>query len=119
MKSVYLVIAHGSRDPESNEAFQSFLEDFRKAFPGRNVTGAFLELSKPGVPEAIEKCIASGAETVFILPMMLFPGRHVKNDIPKMISEAKAKHPEVDFHYGGPFSDSPKLREILEEKTRA
>ena len=116
MKAVYLVIAHGSRDPEANQAFFDFLERFRKVYPHRRVEGAFLELAKPAIPQGIENCIAKGASEVIILPMMFFPGRHVKEDIPRLIEEAKARHPEVDFHYAGPVSEHPLLLSLLEEK---
>ena len=116
MKSAYLVIAHGSREAEANQAFFEFLEKFRKAYPHRLVEGAFLELSKPEIPQGIENCVEKGASEIIILPMMFFPGRHVKQDIPRLIEEAKARHPEVDFHYAGPVSEHPMLLSLLEEK---
>ena len=119
MHSAYLVIAHGSRDPEGNQAFMDFLAQFRKAHPERKVEGAFLELAKPDIPEGIERCVAGGAAQIFVLPLMLFPGRHVKQDIPRFIQEAKFRHPEVDFHYAGPLADHPLLMDLLEEKAKA
>ncbi len=118
MKSAYLVIAHGSRDPEANQAFFEFLERFRKVYPERLVEGAFLELARPAIPRGIENCIAHGVSEIIILPMMFFPGRHVKEDIPRLIKEAKARHPEVDFHYAGPVSEHPMLLSLLEEKAK-
>ena len=118
MKSAYLVIAHGSREAQANQAFFEFLDRFRKAYPERLVEGAFLELAKPAIPQGIEKCLSKGASEVIILPMMFFPGRHVKEDIPRFIEEAKAKHPEADFHYAGPVSEHPMLLSLLEEKAR-
>ena len=116
MRSAYLIIAHGSREKESNQAFEELLEKFRKAYPDRLIEGAFLEIAKPGIPEAIETCIQKNAAEIFILPLMLFPGRHVKEHIPRFIEQAKASHPEVDFHYAGPLSDHPLLISLLEEK---
>lgn len=118
MQPAYLVIAHGSRDREGNQAFFDFLEKFRKAYPRRHVEGTFLELAKPSIPEGIEACVARGAKEIFVLPLMIFPGRHVKEDIPRFIQEAKAKHPEVDFHYSGPLADHPLMLELLEEKAK-
>ena len=118
MKSAYLVIAHGSREAEANQAFFEFLERFRKAYPQRLVEGSFLELAKPAIPQGIENCIARGVTEIIILPMMFFPGRHVKEDIPRSIEEAKARHPEVDFHYAGPVSEHPLLLSLLEEKAK-
>ena len=118
MKICYLVIAHGSREREANQAFFEFLERFRQASQPRLVEGAFLELAKPSIPEGIEACIAKGAREIIILPMMFFPGRHVKEHIPRFIEEAKARYPEVDFHYAGPVSEHPMLLSLLEEKAK-
>ena len=119
MKAAYLVIAHGSREAESNESFLEFIKKFRAACPDRHVEYAFLELAKPLIPEAIERCIRQGAQEIFVIPMMLFPGRHVKEHIPQFIQDAKMKHPGVDFHYSSPLADHPMLVSILKEKTTA
>jgi sirohydrochlorin cobaltochelatase len=116
MKIAYLIIAHGSREEEANQGFSKFLQSFRKIFPDRMVQGAFLELAKPNIAEAIETCIEDGATEIILMPLMFFPGRHVKIDIPQFIEEAKSHHPEVDFHYTGAISDHPMMLALLEDK---
>ena len=116
MHSAYLLIAHGSRDPQANQAFQDFLQRFREAHPKREVEGAFLELAKPGIPEGIEKCAGFGATEIFVQPLLLFPGRHVKEHIPQFIKEATKKHPGVVFHYGQSLSEGEALLRLLQEK---
>ena len=116
MKKACIVIAHGSRDPQATEAFFEFLKKFRRvSLRQRFVEGAFLELAKPSIPEAIETCVARGAGDIVVLPMMFFPGRHVKEDIPRLIEKAKAAHPEVEFHYAAPVSENPKLAALMAE----
>ncbi len=119
MNMTYLIIAHGSREEEANQAFFKFLERFQKNFPHRKVQGAFLELAKPSIPEAIETCIREGSTEIVVMPLMFFSGRHVKTDIPQFIEEAKSRHPEVDFHYTGPLAEHPMLLTLLEEKAKA
>lgn len=118
-KSAYVVIVHGSRDKQANEAFAAFLGQFRRVLKGREVYGAFLELAKPSIPEALEEALSKGAEEIFILPMMFFPGRHVKQDIPQFIQEAKAKYPRADFHYASPVADHPLMLQLLKEKAES
>ena len=116
MKPVYLVIAHGSRDPSSNQACEEFLKKFQIANPDRRVEGSFLELAKPSVQETLEKCIRGGTKEIFILPLLLFPGRHAKEDVPRFIQEIKAKNPDVDFHYGSPLNEHPLLVSLLDDQ---
>lgn len=116
MLSAYLVIAHGSREQNSNEDFFSFLERFRAALPGHLIEGAFLECAPPSIPDALEKCASRGAGEICVIPFMLFSGRHVKEDIPRFIQEAKSRHPEIDFHYASPLADHPAMIGLLADK---
>lgn len=115
---VYLLIAHGSREPQANQAFDTLLERFKKLKPQRKIYGAFLELAKPSISEALEEAIAQGARDIVIIPLMFFPGRHVKEHIPAFMEQAKARHLEVDFHYAGALSDHPMLLTLLDQRTR-
>ncbi len=121
----YLLIAHGTRDSEGSESFFKFVEEFRKSFRDRMIEPAFLEICRPSIKEGIDACVKKGAEEIFIIPLMLFPGRHVKEDIPREIQEAKHHFPQVDFHYAGPLAltlkkgdgfSEPKMFDLLLEK---
>ena len=124
-RHAYLLIAHGTREVEGKEAFFKFVEEFREAFPNRRIEPAFLELCPPSICEGIEACVKGGAEEIFVIPLMLFPGRHIKKDIPTEIQEAKRLFPEVDFHYAGALAlhskkgsgiSEPKMFELLLSK---
>lgn len=116
MKQALIVIAHGSKEADSNRAFLDFVERFRRQYKQRFVQAAFLELAKPLIPEAVDLCAQQGAEEVLIVPFMLFAGRHVKKDIPEMIQKAKQKYPDLDFHFTGPLADQPGMLKILEQQ---
>ena len=118
MRSIYLLIAHGSKDAEANTAFESLVAEFRKAHPKKKVEGAYLEIAKPSIPEAIENAVLKGAGEFFILPLMVFPGKHVKKHIPEIIETAKAKYPGVDFHFAGPLSEQPLFLKMLGQKSK-
>jgi len=114
MSAAYLLIAHGSREERSNRDFLDLVSRFSKNHSTEKVIGAFLELAAPSIPEAIEECAASGVTDVMIVPLMLFWGRHVKQDIPKMIDEARVRHAQVSFHYAGPMADHPEFLGFLQ-----
>lgn len=113
---VYVVIAHGSKNVKSNEAFFEFLKKFRKTYPEKKVEGCFLDCARPNVPETLEKYASSNYSGIVVIPLMFFPGKHVANDIPDMIKKTKAKYPGIDFHYSGALADHPKMLEILADK---
>ncbi|MSR77576.1 MAG: hypothetical protein EXS63_05055 [Candidatus Omnitrophica bacterium] len=116
---IFLFIAHGSREEKSNQSFFDLLSQFRQVFPREKVEGCFLEIAKPSIPEAIEAAIRKGAREIFLIPLMLFRGRHAEQDIPAMIQEARAKHPDIDFHYASPLSEDPFFLETLNRKVQS
>ena len=118
-KRVLLFIAHGSREEKSNQAFFNLLGDFRRQNPDERVEGCFLEIVKPLIPDAIESAIRSGVQEIFIVPLMLFRGRHAEQDIPTIIQEARTKYPHVDFHYASPLSEDPSFLEVLSRKVKS
>ena len=91
-----LLIAHGSRRAASNEAVIALAEAMQKS-AGLPVRAAFLELAEPSIAEGIEQCILAGARQLDILPYFLAPGRHVQEDIPRLVSQAMHSHPQVTW----------------------
>lgn len=118
MRSFYLLIAHGSKRSEGNEGLWTLVGKFKKAYPGRSIEGCFLDIAKPDIPEGIQNCLKQGAQEIFVLPLMLFKGRHVSEDIPRFIEKAHTQYPDIAFHYASPISDHPKLLELLEDQAR-
>ena len=66
---------------------------FRAKEPDRVVECGFLEFARPVIAEGIERCVASGARTIAVLPGMLMAAGHAKNDIPSEIHEARRRYP--------------------------
>lgn len=116
MNAAYLLIAHGSREKKFQEEFFDFLKKFRSCFPDRKIAHAFLDVSSPNITQAIEACILDGVEDIVVVPMMIFSGKHIKEDIPRLISQAKGKHSHVQFHYTGPLADSSMLVHLVDDK---
>lgn len=56
---------------------------------------AYLEINTPSIPEAIDRAARAGSRDIRVLPYFLLTGRHVLEDIPRIILEAKKKHPKT------------------------
>lgn len=112
MKPAVLFVGHGSRDPEGTQEFCRLVEQYRASEPHRRVEHGFLEFNSPSIAEAVAQCAARGARTVAVLPGMLMPGSHVKNDIPGAMHEARQKYPDVEFYYGRHLHLHAKILEL-------
>jgi len=90
-----LVVAHGSRREASNEEVRRLCRRMAEMEEGDFglVQAAFLELAEPSIPDGIGKCVAAGASEVVVLPYFLSAGRHVSEDIPALVEQARRSHP--------------------------
>ena len=96
MKSL-LIVAHGSRRKESNDEIFDLTEKIKDKL-GENfghVSCAFLEISSPSISEGIDQCVQKNSDKILVLPYFLSTGRHVADDIPDIVNEAKARNSNV------------------------
>src|SRR3989338_7993485 len=93
MKRAVVLIGHGSHLTKADDAIGSVVYSLRKKEPDTVVEIAFLEIRSPNIPESIELVLSQGAEEVVLVPYFVQTGRHVVEDVPKIVSEAQAKHP--------------------------
>lgn len=109
-----VLLGHGSRDRSAIEESDRFLTYFRRWSGLKTVDQGYLEQVSPSIPEAIDRAVSKGAARVRALPLFLFPGRHIQSDLPRLLSEAQARHPRVAFFLGEALSRHPKLMELAQ-----
>jgi sirohydrochlorin ferrochelatase len=112
VKRALILVDHGSRLAEANQ----ILEDVAAMVRGITkdpVYTAHMDLAAPTIAEAFDAAVAAGADHVFVFPYFLAPGRHSRQDIPRMCAEAAARHPGVRWHCTGPIGLEPGLGELI------
>lgn len=117
-RDIWLLVGHGSREPEGYEAFLSLIAELKARNPSKQIDLAFIREAEPELNRVLDGYGGSAPETVWILPLLLFGAVHSKRDIPEAIREARKRHPQVDFRYGTPLGIHPGLLEILMERCR-
>ena len=98
-----VIVDHGSRAEAANALLDQAAAQLRERFVGRRVVAAHMEIAEPGLPEAIDTCVAAGARQITVALWFLAPGRHGKGDIPRMVEEARARHPGVRIGVAAPL----------------
>lgn len=101
-----LLFAHGARDPLWARPFEAVAAQCRsargEAADGRGapsrVALAFLEFMQPGLLQAGGQLAASGCRAVNIVPLFLGAGGHVRKDLPALVAQLQAEHPQVQWH---------------------
>lgn len=98
MSAAYLLIAHGSRDRRSQEAFAALARQLNVRLSAMTsqpvpVGTAYLELSNQPLHQQVVQfahhTVAESASTeIHLLPLFLLPGMHVRDDIPLEVTQA-------------------------------
>jgi len=106
-----IIIAHGSRRPQSNDEVRQLAEELRHHTMKRfsSVDCAFLELASPSIPEAIDAAVAAGARELHLVPYFLSAGRHVAHDIPDAIDQKRRQYPDAVIHLHPHLGSSPTM----------
>lgn len=113
---VVLLVGHGSREQSGNDEFLRFCELARPHLGPERIETCFIELATPLVPETLDRCAATGARRIIMLPVILLAAGHVKVELPHELDEAKERHPGVEFLYGRHIGLDPLVIDIVRER---
>lgn len=104
-KKILLVVSHGSKRQESNQEFKDFIKKLNKINQHKvnqieayqEVRGAFLEFASPQLETVIEDLIEENKGKIAILPLFIFAGYHVRQDIPKRMEKLNNKFKQLNY----------------------
>lgn len=116
MKTAILMMAHGSRIAEANDAAREVAVMVQEMTGFEIVEVSFRELHDPNIQQGIDTCVAQGAERILLMPYFLFMGAHVQHDLPEEIEMAQKRHPGLIMEMGGHLGAHRKLAEIEAER---
>ena len=116
MKTAILLMAHGSRIPDANDAVRDIAAMVRQMSGFEIVEVSFREQHLPNIQQGIDACVAQGAERILLVPYFLFIGAHVQEDLPEELAVAQQRYPSVQFAMGRPLGAHRKLAEIVVER---
>jgi len=119
MSTAILLMGHGSRIPEANDALYAIAAMVGQGTGCAIVEVAFREQHAPNIQQGIDRCVAQGATRVLLYPYFLFAGAHVLEDLPAELEEAGVRYPQLELILGEPLGVHPKLGEIVCERIEA
>src|SRR5512135_1208785 len=100
MKTAVLLMAHGSRIPEANDAVHEIAAMVKEMGGYDIVEVSFREQHLPNIQQGIDACVAKGAERIMLVPYFLYMGAHVQEDLPEEMARAQERYPHVAFAMG-------------------
>jgi precorrin-8X/cobalt-precorrin-8 methylmutase len=97
-----IILCHGSRGErgivEVTEALRKVTEGVKPLLPpGVEVIGAAFQFNHPTLEEAVESLVVRGVERIVIMPYFLFAGRHITEDIPRLVEGLRVSYLDKKF----------------------
>jgi sirohydrochlorin cobaltochelatase len=114
--TVLLGVAHGSKDPASQEVVEGLLVRAAALRPGLRVQAAYVDNASPSIRSALAELVAAGEADVVVLPLLLTPASHSKTDVAASVQAGRLAHPGVRIRYGRPLGPHPALVEVLAQR---
>ena len=98
--SALVLLAHGSRAPETLEELEALTKNLQIQRPEKAIRYAFLTLIDPDLDKVIAQLIEAKINEIRILPLFLFNGKHLLEDIPQLIEQNRLRYPEAKIEVG-------------------
>jgi sirohydrochlorin cobaltochelatase len=111
--SAVILFAHGAREPEWAQPFEGIRDRLRAA--GTPVELAFLEFMSPSLDEAAARLADKGIKSVFIVPLFLAQGAHLKRELPAMVAKIRKRHAKTDFRVTPALGEAPEIVAAITE----
>jgi sirohydrochlorin cobaltochelatase len=108
-----ILLGHGSRDPLWRQPMEAVAARLAALRPEVPVRCAYLELEPPTLADAARELAAAGAVNISITPMFLGSGKHVREDLPRLLGEIQRRHAGVKFELQQPVGDDPRVLDLL------
>ncbi len=122
-KQGILICGHGSRDQDGIQAFEEMVSKVRHRHSDIVVEHGFLEFAHPTFDVAVDKIYQQGVRDIVAIPAILFPGGHLKNDMPYETNTLQSLYPDLRIRFGKHLGICPQLltlsRRLIEETEAA
>ncbi|MGJ7510196.1 sirohydrochlorin chelatase [Variovorax sp. GT1P44] len=111
-----VLFAHGSRDERWRAPVEAVAARAAALAPSARVACAYLELIEPDLRTAAAGLIAEGADAIRVVPLFLGMGKHVREDLPRLLDALRAAYPSVVFSLNRAVGEEPEVIELLARK---
>ena len=115
----YLILAHGSQRSESEKVLDSLMAKVRREMGPVLVESAYLQFSDRDLRGGIQSLVAAGVTQIGLVPLFLFDGVHVTQDIPREAAEILADFPGVSLTMSQHLGDDDRIAQIIIDRIGA
>ncbi len=113
MTRALILFAHGARAASWAAPFERLRDLTQARMPQVPVSLAFLELMEPRLPDHVAQLAARGSTAVTIVPVFLGQGGHLLRDLPLMVEQLRADHPQLAIDVAGAVGEDAAVLQAM------
>lgn len=113
MTRALVLFAHGARAASWAAPFEKLRALAQARMPEVPVSLAFLELMEPRLPAHVAALAGQGVTGLTIVPVFLGQGGHLLRDLPLMVEQLHADHPQLDIAVAGAVGEDPAVLDAM------
>ncbi|HFD31087.1 MAG TPA: sirohydrochlorin chelatase [Gammaproteobacteria bacterium] len=117
MSDTVLLVGHGSRHPAGNIEIEQFAKEWRKRNPDWDIEVCYIEFADVLLDAGFDHA-ARKSSKVIVVPLILNAAAHVKMEVPAHLTEARKRHPKVEFIYAPHLGAGEPVLKILKRELR-
>jgi sirohydrochlorin cobaltochelatase len=114
-ETTVLVVGRGSSDPDANSDVAKISRLFYEGRPYAAVETAYVSMTPPDVPSALDRCRKLGARRVVVFSYFLFTGL-LERRIRESSETFAAENPDIEVRYAGYFGPDPGVADLVLER---
>jgi precorrin-8X/cobalt-precorrin-8 methylmutase len=100
MNTPVILLGHGSKSKESDAEFRQLVAEVRRLLPAGTISFAYLQLCEPDLRAEVAELVKEGHAEILIVPVFLFAGNHIREDIPALLTELEYEFPNIKLKLG-------------------
>jgi sirohydrochlorin ferrochelatase len=114
-----IILVHGSRNEQVKEEFLKLVDLIRKRLTTLRIEPAIFQFSPEySLSRILENLSDEGYKDVRIVPLFLFKGIHIKDDLPNIISREKSKYPYLNISISRTLWPDRRILNIIAERIK-
>jgi sirohydrochlorin ferrochelatase len=111
-----IVLAHGSKRTATEATLDALIVKVRQKVNGAEVVPAYLQFSGRNLEAAVRELAGQGVNRIKVMPLFLFDGIHVTQDIPMELEKLRRAYPGVGLELTRHLGDDDRIAAIIADR---
>ena len=114
-ESATILLAHGSRDEQWRRPFDALMERLGALNSEMCCRLAYLEHCEPDLSSVVAGLYQEGVRSISILPLFFSAGRHLRDDVPRIVRHFLDQFPQLSVSLLEPIGGHSSFQALMVE----